>query len=295
MQIAEGLARGVPVAPMESVPGAQKVLYFDFEMSEKQFEARYSMKAKNGNLYRPYKFPENLLRAQMAPHDNLPPGYKNLTEFLQFSFQELLRETQAKVVIVDNITFLKGANENAGAAAQLMKALKYIKQCYGISILVLAHTPKLPFTSPLSLNDMQGSKMLSNFADNIFAIGGSHQDKDLRYLKHLKPRNTGITYDVSKVILYRLVKNKNFLQFEFAGYAKERDHLAWHYESSDGERAKLIIMAKKLYAVSKSQRRVAMIMGVSLTTVNRYLKAAAPDDEDILKEEDISRMQDEIV
>jgi predicted transcriptional regulator len=54
-------------------------------------------------------------------------------------------------------------------------------------------------------------------------------------------------------------------------------------------------MAKKLYAVSKSQRRVAMIMGVSLTTVNRYLKAAAPDDEDILKEEDISRMQDEIV
>lgn len=295
MQIAESLARGVPVAPMESVPAAQKVLYFDFEMSEKQFEMRYSVKAKNGNLRSPYEFSENLLRAQMAPHDELPSGYKHLTEFLQFSFQELLRETQTKVVIVDNITFLKGANENAGAAAQLMKALKFIKQRYGISILVLAHTSKLPFTSPLSLNDMQGSKMLSNFADNIFAIGASNQDKDLRYLKHLKPRDGGITYDVSNVILYRLVKSKNFLHFEFEGYGKERDHLVWHYEYSDGERAKLMIMAKKLYAQGASQRRVAMIMGVSPMTVNRYLKAATPGDEDILKEEDIRRMQEEIV
>jgi hypothetical protein len=198
-------------------------------------------------------------------------------------------------VIVDNITFLKGANENASAAAQLMKALKYLKQCYGLSILVLAHTPKLPYTSPFSLNDVQGSKMLSNFADNVFALGASNQAKDLRYLKHLKPRGTELRYDTSNVIIYRIKKSQALLHFEFVDYGKERDHLVWRWEYSDGERAKSIIVAKKLYAEGASQRRVAMILGVSPATVNRYLRAAAWDDEGILTENDIRRMQEENV
>jgi transcriptional regulator with XRE-family HTH domain len=216
-----------------------------------------------------------------------------MAEFIHHSFVALLRQTGAPIIIVDNITFLKGANENTSAAAQLMKLLKHLREYYGLSILVLAHTPKLPFTSPITLNNLQGSKMLCNFADNVFAIGASNQAKDLRYLKHLKPRSTEICYDTSNVILYRIKKADSFLQFEFEGYANERDHLVWHYEYSDGERAKLIIVAKKLYAQGASQRRVALIMGVSTTTVNRYLKAAAPDDQDILKEEDVRRLQEE--
>ncbi|HEV7644146.1 MAG TPA: AAA family ATPase, partial [Pyrinomonadaceae bacterium] len=290
VQIAEALARGMPVAPMESVPEAQKVLYLDFELSEKQFEARYSAADKDGTLHH-YRFSSNLLRAQMAPHGDLPPGFETMAEFIRHSFIELVRETGARIVIVDNITFLKGANENAAAAAQLMKALKHLKEYYGLSILVLAHTPKLPFTSPFSLNDMQGSRMLSNFADNVFALGASNQAKDLRYLKHLKPRGTEIRYDASNVILYRIKKADSFLQFEFEGYGKERDHLIWRYEYSDGERAKSIVIAKKLYAVGKSQRRVAMIMGISASTVNRYLRTVITGEEDILKEEDIRRMQ----
>ena len=295
MQIAESLARGKEIAPFEVVPPAQKVLYFDFEMSEKQFEARYSVPGKDSKPRSHYRFSDDLLRAQIAPHNELPEGYKNVTEFVQHSFTELLSQTQARIVIVDNITFLKGANENASAAAQLMKALKYLKQCHGLSILVLAHTPKLPFTSPLSLGDLQGSKMLSNFADNVFVLGASNQAKDLRYLKHLKPRSTRIRYDVSNVILYRIKKSRGFLHFEFVGYGNERDHLVWHREYVDGERAKLMIMAKKLYTQGASQRRVAMILGINHSTVCRYLKASTPGDENILKEEDIRRMQEENV
>ncbi|HEV7644637.1 MAG TPA: AAA family ATPase, partial [Pyrinomonadaceae bacterium] len=232
-----------------------------------------------------------LLRAQMAPHGDLPPGYENMSEFVRHSFIELVRETGARIVIVDNITFLKGVNESAAAAAQLMQALKHLKEYYGLSILVLAHTPKLPFTSPLSLSDLQGSKMLSNFADNVFALGASHQAKDLRYLKHLKPRGTEIRYDASNVLIYRIEKTSDFLHFEFTGYGNERDHLVWRYEYADGERAKSIIVAKRLYAVGKSQRRVAMIMGISASTVNRYLRTVITGEEDILKEEDIRRMQ----
>ncbi len=294
MQIAEGLARGMPVAPMESVVEAQKVLYFDFELNDRQFEARYSIADEDGTR-RHYRFSDNLLRAQMAAHDDLPPGFETMAEFVRHSFIELVRETGARIIIVDNITFLKGANENAAAAAQLMKALKHMKEYYGLSILVLAHTPKLPFTSPLSLSDLQGSKMLSNFADNVFVLGASHQAKDLRYLKHLKPRGTEIRYDTSNVILYRIKKADSFLQFEFEGYAKERDHLVWHHEYSDGERAKLMIVAKRLYAQGASQRRVAMILGINPSTVCRYLKASTPGDENILKEDDIHRMQEENV
>jgi AAA domain len=292
MQIAEALARGKAIAPFETAPEAQKVLYFDFELSGKQFEARYSAAGTDG-VRRRYRFSDNLLRAQTALHGELPPGYKDMAEFVQHSFTALLRQTGARIVIVDNITFLKGANENASAAAQLMKTLKYLKDYFGLSVLVLAHMPKLPFTSPLSLRDLQGSKMLSNFADNVFVIGASNQAGDLRYLKHLKPRHAGIRYDVSNVILYRIERSDEFLHFEFVGYANERDHLIWHYEYIDGKRGDLIIAAKRLFASGASRRRVALILGVSHTTVGRYLKAAAPNDEDILSAEDLRRMNEE--
>jgi RecA-family ATPase len=292
VQIAEALARGVSIAPFEAVPSAQKVLYLDFELTDRQFEARYSTVGEDGKRSR-YRFSDDLLRAQTSALDHLPPGFETMAEFIHHSFVALVRETGARIVIVDNITFLKGANENASAAAQLMKALKHLKEYYSLSILVLAHTPKLSFTSPLSLNHMQGSKMLSNFADNVFVIGASSQAKDLRYLKHLKPRGGEIRFDASNVILYRIKKADSFLQFEFAGYAKERDHLVWHYDYSDGERAELMIVAKRLYAQGASQRRVAMIMGVSHTTVRRYLMAATPGDENILKEDDVRRLKEE--
>jgi AAA domain len=294
MQIAEAIARGEKMPPFETAPAAQKVLYFDFELGEKQFELRYSDTDGDG-VRRHYRFADNLLRAQCAIHGELPPGFKSMAEFVQISFTALLRKTAARIVIVDNISFLKGVNESSSAAAQLMKALKYLKECYGLSILVLAHTPKLPFTSPLSLNDLQGSKMLSNFADNIFALGASHQAKDLRYLKHLKPRSTEIQFGASNVILYRIKKSRGFLHFEFEDYGRERDHLVWQNEYADGERAKSIMLAKQLYTQGATQRRIAYILGVSHTTVSRYLQAATPGDENILKEDDIRRLQEENV
>jgi predicted ATP-dependent serine protease len=284
VQIAEALARGIRIEPMTEVPPAQKVLYFDFEMSEKQFAARYSAvtiedrakaeDAADESLREHYQFSDNFLRAQAAPHDELPSHYKTLTQFLQASFTELLRESGAKIVIVDNITFLKGANVNASAAAQLMKALKHIKQFYGISILVLAHTPKRPFTAPISINDLQGSNMLSNFADSIFALGASNQDRDLRYLKQVKQRGTDVKYDASNVMLFRRLKSGTFLHFEFAGYGSEREHLEWNYEDAEERRVKLKASAVQMNGLGKSQRQIALALAVSPATVNRFLKVS---------------------
>jgi hypothetical protein len=114
-------------------------------------------------------------------------------------------------------------------------------------------------------------------------------------LKHLKPRSTEIQYGASNVILYRIKKSRAFLHFEFEDYGRERDHLVWQNEYADGERAKSIVLAKQLYTQGATQRRIAFILGVSHTTVSRYLQAATPGDENILKEDDIRRLQEENV
>jgi hypothetical protein len=287
VQIAESLARGIPLAPFDDVPPAQKVVYFDFEMTQKQFTARYSAHSPETGEREDYQFSENLFRAQMALHDELPCDYKNITEFLYHSFRELLRESRARVVIVDNITFLKGANQNVAAAAQLMKGLKYVKDYHRISILVLAHASKRSATAPLSINDMQGSNMLTNFADNVFAIGASCRDVDLRYLKQIKPRGTILKYDKSNVVAFRIAKRHNFLQFEFEGCGPEREHLIPpptidNADKSAGEKAGPALMRvaitselKKMRDAGLNVREMAEVFAIAPSTVSRYLNSDA--------------------
>ena len=104
---------------------------------------------------------------------------------------------------------------------QRVGALKAIKEDLGISILVLAHTPKRTIARPLTENDLAGSKNLANFADNLFAIGRSPHGPDIRYIKPIKIRNSapllpeegwpqsgrgGGSYDASNVNVCRLEK-----------------------------------------------------------------------------------------
>ena len=172
-------------------------------------------------------------------------------------------------MIVDNITYLKNATETAKDAMPLMKALIRLKKKYHLSILALAHTPKRDLSRPLTVNDLQGSKMLSNFADSIFAIGESAKDKSVRYLKQIKARNTEIVFDAENVAVGEIAKPNNFLRFEFSGCGTEREHLK---ALSDSDKADLISKVKNLSASGESQRKIANDLGISLGTVNNYLK-----------------------
>ena len=90
------------------------------------------------------------------------------------SLVRCITETGARILIIDNLTYLKAENEKAKDALPLMKHLKALKSKYSLSILAtLAHTPKRDMSKPLSPNDLQGSKMLMNFCDSSFAIGKS--------------------------------------------------------------------------------------------------------------------------
>jgi hypothetical protein len=268
VQIANSISNGKQLGSFTLEAKPQKVLYFDFELSDKQFEARYSI--KNGEFFtNHYSFNQNFLRAEINTESDLPAGFTDFESYLNFSLEQEIVNRDVSILIVDNLTYLRSETERAKDALPLMKHLKHLKRKYGLSILALAHTPKRDLSKPLTRNDLQGSKMLINFCDSSFAIGESHKDKGFRYLKQIKARNTDIIFDGENVCVCQIAKPHNFLQFEFLTFGSEREHLK---TLSENDRENLIERAKELSRQGKSQREISFELGISLGTVNNYLK-----------------------
>ena len=150
-----------------------------------------------------------------------------------------------------------------------MKHLKALKLKYDLSILVLAHTPKRDLSKPITRNDLQGSKMLINFCDSSFAIGESFSDKHIRYIKQIKQRNCESVYDSDNVIVCEIAKPLNFLQFEFVGYGKEKEHLRVPNEKNEED---LITSIKLLHSKEKSIRDIANTLQLSKSKVHRIIQ-----------------------
>lgn len=241
----------------------QKVLYFDFELSDKQFENRYSSNYQNH-----YQFHPNFERAEINTDAELPEGFTSFETYLSFSLEEAIKRTGAKVLIIDNLTYLKNETEKAKNALPLMKELKLLKSKYQLSILVLAHTPKRDLSKPITRNDLQGSKMLINFCDSCFSIGESTKDKGLRYLKQIKVRNTEHTYDSENVMVCRIDKPDNFLRFEFIDYGTEREHLKQLSDNDKKELDNQIIELKKSNS-DLSNREIARRLNTNHNRVKR--------------------------
>ncbi|MBE7632913.1 AAA family ATPase [Tenacibaculum finnmarkense genomovar ulcerans] len=219
VQIGESISSGKPVSGFKLEAEPQKVLYFDFELSKKQFENRYSVDYKDH-----FKWNDNFLRVEINPDSDIPDN-KDFDTYLNESIEASIIKFDTKILIVDNLTYLRTETENAKNALPLMKHLKALKSKYGLSLLILAHTPKRDLSKKITRNDLSGSKMLINFIDACFTIGESSTDKSLRYLKQIKARNTEIVYDTENVAICKIDKPFNFLQFELIDYGNESDHL----------------------------------------------------------------------
>jgi predicted ATP-dependent serine protease len=244
------------------IAGLQPVLYFDFELSDKQFEARYSKEYTDH-----YQFSNHFYRAEIDPDGDFE-GFDSFEDYLIHFLEKTIVKAGIKILIIDNITYLKNETEKAKYALPLMKQLKALKKKYGLSILVLAHTPKRDLSKPITQNDLQGSKMLINFCDSAFAIGASQVDSNIRYLKQIKQRNTEQLYGADNVMVFQIVKPSNYLFMEFIGYNSEREHLKIFTER---DREKMIEETKLLSSKGKSQRQIAAELRISLGAVNKYL------------------------
>ena len=220
VQVGNCISKGIPLIPFEIGTKPQKVLYCDFEMSDKQFENRYSREFKNH-----YSFDDNFLRAELDLTKDIPKEYQNLEAYILNTIEENILKEGIKVIIVDNISYLVTEMEKSKRATPLMHELKKICREHNVSILVLAHTPKRDVTRPIGQNDIADSKSLINFADSCFGIGMSAKEEGIRYLKQIKVRNAALQYGSSNVAVCQLVKPDNFLQFEFIEFDDEENHL----------------------------------------------------------------------
>ncbi|MBN1185457.1 MAG: AAA family ATPase [Bacteroidales bacterium] len=202
----------------DEISQKQKVVYADFELSDMQFYLRYSDEDKYN------EFKANFLRCELDPLPDIPDDVK-MDDLIFNNLRNIMESENAKVLVIDNISYLADQTEKAMYAIPLMRRIKRLQNDMGLSILVVAHTPKRDLTKPLTRNDIQGSKMIVNFADSAIGIGESQQDSSLRYIKQIKARNTEYKYDADNVKVMRIEKIGAFLQLVHVGYAPERDHL----------------------------------------------------------------------
>ena len=266
VQLAHELARGAALEPFANHSEPAKVLYMDFELSPKQFQTRYHERHATHN------FADNLYRAEFNTQAQVPYQYKTLDEYMNAGIEYSIKRTGAQVLIIDNISCLRTSIiERGNEALALMQHLKALKVKYKLSILVLAHTPKRNPANPISRNDLQGSKMLINFADSAFAIGQSSTRPEVRYLKQVKQRSGTETYGADNICLFTMQKQYGYLHFKFEGYAREADHLR---RFSHQQRVDLANKALQLQTDGLSQRQIAAKLKLSLSTVNKLLNWA---------------------
>ncbi len=264
IQVGNSITSGVPIPGFRMEAEPQKVLYFDFEMSKKQLEVRYAANYKEHFQFHPHFF-----RAVVDPDCDIPEDGTNYEQYLADSLEASIVACDAKVLIIDNLTYLRNETEKAHSALPLMKQLKRMKTKYRLSILALAHTPKRDKSKPITRNDLHGSKMLINFCDSAFAIGENPKDKDVRYLKQIKQRNVGEMYGAENVMVCVVNKPHNFLQYEFTGFGSEWQHLK---EPTEGGNNALLEKVLELKQLGKSQRDIAEELALSPSKVTRLLK-----------------------
>jgi len=269
VQIADGITTGKPIPGFTMQAKPQPVLYIDFELSEKQFQNRYSADYEEN-----YQFSERLYRLHVDRDKIDSDG--TVEDNLKADIEAAVQETGARVVIVDNLTWVKTDTEKAKDALPLMKYLKGLQRTYGLSILLLAHTPKIAESTPISVNDMAGSKHLMNFVDSAFAIGRSHKDASLRYLKQVKVRACEAVFHSHNVAVMRIEKDQNFTGFRVVDYGTEFEHLKPLKEVEQEITNQKIRNLKRAHP-EWSLRKIADKAGVNPMKVKRLLDRMEPE------------------
>lgn len=250
-QVAEQEARG-------GEGGRRNVLYVNFELSQQQLAKRYPARHLPDNLY--------IANIDYTLMHDVTDQSRILDEI-----QRTAVGKDIDVVIIDNLTNLCVNSKESNEAGNVMLRLLSLRMTHNWTMLILAHVPKRKPCDPLSLNDLAGSKMLSNLADNVVGLNKSKKGSDARYLIQLKYRSFAIELDSKNVLELRMATGQGWLHFETNGNGEERAHLPRNRD----ERADLEIdIVRKLKGPDRKQsyREIAIELGTSLATVHRTAK-----------------------
>jgi archaellum biogenesis ATPase FlaH len=226
-QIAEAIASGKHVLSLMSIVDnqsttnqynlnneteAQPLIYFDFEATIEKNYNRYRAKGQSF----PYAFSENLYVSY--------PDKLSLIDPLLFidAMAEETTKTGAKVVIIDNLSAISQDNEKSGNAAKLMSKIRDYQRANNLTVIILAHTPKIIEGQPITENNLAGSANIYNLSDAVFAINTTSQATNIRYIKQLKSKYNEKVFEGENVITIKFGENLNgFKGFDFLAYNSE--------------------------------------------------------------------------
>ncbi len=260
VQIADSISSGKPILGLEMELEKAPVLYFDLEISDLQFRIR-----NTNYIGDVYSFDPNFHRVTFdSDYEKLED--QNNYNLIFKNIEAIVTETGVKILVIDNLTYLNNDVEKAKDASTLVKNLKALSKKHGLSILVVGHTPKRDESKPLDLNDLSGSKMISNLVDSVFAIGSSQKDSNYRYIKQLKCRSAEMLYTSENVIVCQIDKYPSKLEMKFVEFGYEQDHL------KEIDKLSRMNEAKRLKTEGKSNVEIGKLFGVTEGAVRAWLK-----------------------
>ena len=196
----------------------QKILYVDFEATIERDFLRYCEKDQRKKGAMPYEFSQNFITSfpeRLTVADNLL--------FIEAIELEVIKQG-VKVLIIDNMSAISQDNEKSGQAVKLMNKIKDMQRRQKLTLLLMAHTPKIMPGEPIISNNLAGSSNLFNLADAVMAINTSTMSDDIRYIKQLKSRYNEIQFHRDNVIAIKFSTRPDGMKgFEFSSYETEED------------------------------------------------------------------------
>lgn len=221
----------------------------DLELSDRQFSKRLGKEDYNGNLKRMDVDPD----CQGCEID-----IKDIVE--------VSKDENNEAITIDNVTaLLKNPAKEGEIAIKFMSDLNQIKRENKKTLLAITHIPKRYETTPLTNNDIGGSKAIASFADSILFIARSVKGPQFRYLKHTKGRNSVI--DMDKVYVIELKENEKGLYFEFLYEDVEINHLfKQSFNKSERDQEMLDLRSQ-----GHSMEKIGEMVGVHKGTVSKRL------------------------
>ncbi len=235
----------------------KRVQIVNFELAKQQMALRYKDKTFSDNLF--ISTVDYALMQDVTDQDNI------LEEI-----ECIAVENGTEVLVIDNLTNLCVNSKEGSEAGNIMLKLLSLRMVHNWTILILAHVPKRKPGDPLTLNDLAGSKLISNFADNVVGINKSKKDKNMRYLIQLKYRSFPIELDNKNVQELMMTTSDGWLHFDYGGFSEEVSHLP----RSRDEKAELEreILKELREPNGLPYRKIADKLGTSLGMVQRTAK-----------------------
>lgn len=263
------------------------VFYVCMELSDKQVEKRYRREV-DGEM-RTHQFPEKLYRIVLDRENYIKEKNRpSISDGVLDNIRGLMEKApNASVFILDNLTAMITDNTKQDIAAQFMDKLMTLKFEFSermFSVLLIAHTPKMPDYKILSQDDLAGIKMYANLVDTVFAIGKSCKGPNIRYIKSVKGNRceeqsaTVGEYEVRK-------DDDGYLDFVYLVESNECEHLPAMSGNNEARDNHILELRKQ----GMSQKRIAEEIGLGKTTVGdvirKYEKNAEPTKENVESDE----------